>query len=211
MSFDDEERQYSFTLRPGLEKIWMRIKDAPLYRDAYLTLSDFNTLLSRIGRCGEEYESVVMDMLEDCDLLTGEVILLTALLGGNEVQYRLVKMNSCQYLDFKTGQGLAFGSQVVFSAGQGLTDSEGHELGGIVKVELLSPTRLHIALSQVFMSRYFRHEVAGSLWPLYERVCEFVESGEDNCDSLLSEASDCGIGILPMLYIINAAVGRKFS
>lgn len=74
LSYNDEERQFSFPLYPYLDLIWEKLKgvinkDTPDYY-----LNDFNHLLSKLGDLPNQFNREEYKKIMDSQLLNGEVI-----------------------------------------------------------------------------------------------------------------------------------------
>lgn len=204
LSFDDERQLYTFPFRPALSDKWKAIRAHIHVVDPTFCTDNFNNVLNRIARltvlCLEQtlYEVV------DADLLPGEILRIKLIKGFVPI-LTIIKMKHGQYLDISTGRGYSFGDRVIFQSGLVITTSEGEELGMCQSIALLMPTSEHIVMGRVMMGTYYRKCIATSLWPLFN-ISKTVTytNAMDLCNKLTSMSREMGLGIMPLLYIINA-------
>ena len=205
LCYDYDERQFSYPLRSQscLNNAWSKVLSV---KSKYLIdfyLEDFNSLLISVERIVNAYKNVKVDSIRDCDLLSGEIINIK--LGG--LNYlRIMKMSSGQYLNLENGMGLSFGTEVYFEKEKELKTSEGVLLGTIYEMEMHCPISEHLALSRVFLKRYYNRNVSKSLWDIFDEACHIC-SKKTNCQAkeLDDMAREMGIGSFVLLNIANAA------
>lgn len=205
LSFDVEERQFSFPLYPCLALKWNELKGYihGYYPDFYL--SDFNHLLSNLDDLIHQYNSNIVECISDSSLLNGEVLEIK--IDDDTVPVRLVKMKDGQYLHYETGRGISLGRNFVFKVGHKILTSEGRSLGKIRLITLLLPSNEHIVISRIYIGNYYRNRISCSLWPLYEKIMEDgIKRLELQPELYLSMSKDLGIQSFTLLNILNAAV-----
>lgn len=205
LSFNVEERQFSFPLYPCLELKWNELKGYihGYYPDFYL--SDFNHLLSNLDDLIHQYNSNIVECISDSSLLNGEVLEIK--IDDDLSLVRLVKMKDGQYLHCETGGGISLGRNFVFRVGGGMLTSEGRNFGKIRSVTLLSPSDEHIVISKIYIGNYYRSGISCSLWPIYEKIMEDgIKRLALQPELYLSMSKDLGIQSFTLLNILNAAV-----
>lgn len=205
LSFDDEERRFSFALLPGQDKIWLKIRDK-VHREApHFHLTDYNRVLQRLDDAVRQYETIPIGYISDQELLCGEIIEVA--LSGSKDTLLLVKMGRGQYLDVIQGKGLSLGSEVCFQNGRTIQTSEGNVRGICTDVKIRGPLIEHIALSCRFLGSYYNHPISPSLWELYDDAVNMLEWGKNiDCKRLLSISASLGINAFTMLYILQGVV-----
>lgn len=207
LSYNDEERQFSFPLHSYLDSIWESLKDEICKDCSDFYLNDFNYLLTKLEDLPNQFIRHQCNILEDSSLLNGEIIELTFF--DNREDFRLIRMKSGQYLNCVSGVGLSFGKDLVFKVGAAVKTSEGKLLGIIKAISLLAPSNEHIALSNVFIGNYYKKPIGESLWALYNQVVdEGVPSSNTQFDKYLILSKDLGIQSLSLLSILNAAISQ---
>lgn len=205
LSYNDEERQFTFPLNPCIGHIWDRVKKDIKSIDIDFHLNDFNQLLNRLCDLHNQCLRIETKRIADVLILPGEILEL--FLVDSSTPIRLVKMKRGQYLNVNTGQGYSFGDKHEFINNNRLETSEGYFLGSIKSIALLSPSCEHIALSKVYIGDYYRNKISDSLWPIFEMV---VNDANPKCNTRLSEyllmARKMGINSFSLLNILNASI-----
>lgn len=203
LSYNDEERQFSFPLYPYLDLIWENLKEI-IHKDIPdFYLNDFNHLLSKLGDLPNQFNRQEYQKITDSQLLNGEVIEII-LTENNEV-VRLIKMKAGQYLNYHTGIGISVGKGYIFQIGHNLKSSEGKQFGHIKKLQILMPSQEHIVISKVYIGNYYKKTIGVSLWPLYDSVVNHNSTSLNNCNEYLTISKDLGINSFTLLTILNAA------
>lgn len=203
LSYNDEERQFSFPLYPNIDLIWENLKEV-IHRDSpNYYLNDFNHLLSQLGDLPNQFNRQEHKRIEDAQLLNGEVVEIT--LTGHDVAIRLIRMKAGQYLNCHNGKGISLGKDFVFQIGHNLITSEGKKLGAINRLQLLIPSNEHIAISKVFIGNYYKRVISESLWPLYDSTVNHKSPSVNGCREYLTISKDLGINSFALLTILNAA------
>ena len=111
--YNDEERQFMFPLKPGLNSIWPEIKSVIHTEHPDFHLSDFNQLLARLCDLRNQYTKIeVRKCTSDTFILTGEILELS--LVDEFIPLRLIKMKEGQYLNASMGKGYTFGKNIEF-------------------------------------------------------------------------------------------------
>lgn len=203
LSYNDEERQFSFPLYPHIDLIWEKLQEIIHQNMPNFYLNDFNHLLSKLGDLPNQFNRQEYKNITDSQLLNGEVI-ETILTEKSEV-VRLVKMKAGQYLNNHNGIGISVGKDYVFQIGQNLKTSEGKDLGLIQKLQILIPSQEHIVISKVFIGNYYKKTIAASLWPLYDSITNQNPTSLKKCSGFLAISNDLGINSFTLLTILNAA------
>lgn len=205
LSYNDEERQFTFPLNPCIGHIWDKVKKDIKSIDPDFHLNDFNQLLNRLCDLHNQYARIETKRIADALILPGEILELFLVDSSNPI--RLVKMKRGQYLNVNTGQGYSFGDMLEFIDNNVLETSEGYFLGSIKSTALLSPSYEHIVLSKVYIGDYYRNKISDSLWPIFEMV---VNNANPGCNTRFSEyllmARKMGINSFSLLNIINAGI-----
>lgn len=203
LSYNDEERQFSFPLYPYIDFIWENLKEV-IHKDIPdFYLNDFNHLLSKLGNLPNQFNRQEYQKITDSQLLNGEVIEI--ILTENSEVVRLIKMKVGQYLNFHNGIGISVGKDYIFQIGQNLKTSEGKQFGRIQKLQILMPSQEHIVISKVFIGNYYKKAIGVSLWPLYDSVVNHNSAFLSNCNEYLTISKDLGINSFTLLTILNAA------
>lgn len=205
LTYDSLERQFSFPLQSAsfLSQIWERIKPQAFSHTPSFRRDDFVSFLTRLDSLDAQYTRTKSDGIGDSQLLPGESLDLTM---TSSKHFLLIKMEDGQYLNLDTGQGLTFGSLVVFQGNASITTAEGNQLGICKSVDILCPNEDHIILDRVFFKNYHRRSIGSSLWPVFNHALKIIESRRSGfCDEILDLSIDLGIGSFPTLRILNAA------
>ncbi|MBQ8361200.1 MAG: hypothetical protein IJX44_04540 [Bacteroidaceae bacterium] len=204
LSYNDEERQFTFPLNPCLSHIWNKVKKDIKSIDPDFHLNDFNQLLTRLCDLHNQYSRIETKCIADIFILPGEVLELSLVDDPNPL--RMVKMKKGQYLNVNTGRGYSFGDKYKFRDNYILETSEGYILGSVKSTALLSPSCEHIALSKVYIGDYYRNKISDSLWPIFEMV---VNNTNPRCNARIPEyllmARKMGINSFSLLNILNAS------
>jgi len=210
LSFDIERQQYVFPFLPSLSERWETVRNHIRDIDPTFHVSDFNNVLHRIE--GLKELSIEQSLYEaaDVDLLQGEMLRIN-LSGVSVPMLTLVKMKKGQYLDIVSGHGYSLGDEVKLQPGRTIITSEGEELGSCKSVTLLMPTAEHIVMGHIMLGSYYRRNIAVSLWPLF-KLAKTVNCANSTgiCEKLKLMAKDMGIGIMPLLNIVNASLKYEF-
>lgn len=202
LSYGDEERQFSFTLRPSLADVWVNLRDRIHKYDPNLNLTDFNNLLDFLENPKNDWSPISFDELNDTDILNGEVI--EAITDGEKRVF--IRMKQGQYLDLSAGSGFAVGSNFSFCKGKRISTAEGYDLGICHAISVRCPGMISIAMARYFIGKYYTAPVAESLWPLYNLAAELLSHPYDsNPADLLQMSRKLRLGLFPMLHIISAA------
>ncbi len=168
LSYNDDERQFTFPLRPCITSIWDSLKKDTEVVSSEFYLNDFNKLLSRLADLQNQYSKIGVRSISDINILTGEVLEVSLI--GKENPLRLIKMKDNQYLDANIGKGYSLGGKNKFIEETCLKTSEGYELGQIKSIALLSPSCEHFVLSKLFIGNYYRNKISNSIWPIFDKV-----------------------------------------
>ncbi len=205
LSYNDEERQFTFPLNPCISSIWNKCKNDIKSIDPNFHLNDFNQLLVRLCDLHNQYSKIGIKHISDSTILSGEVLELSMV--GSLPPLRLIKMKRGQYLNVNTGQGYSFGDMHEFIDNNVLEASEGFILGIVKSISLLSPSCEHIVLSKLFIGDYYRNTISDSIWSIYEMV---VNNANPRCNTRFSEyllmARKMGINSFSLLNILNAGI-----
>lgn len=204
LHYNDVERQFSFPLKSSLEGIWNILKYNIQQENHDFFLSDFNHVLSLIVSSNPYRQSVSFTELSDSEIMVGEI--LNIKIRGEETPCVLVKMKHGQYLRPKSGDAISLGSKFIFRCGKELQTSEGIYWGECSEISILKPSRLDVAISGVFLKKYFKNRVSESIWPIYNMAKEIVLSSNNaNCEELLRLSEEMGINSLTLTYILKGA------
>lgn len=206
LSYNDEERQFSFPLYPYIDLIWENLKEVIHKTIPDFYLNDFNHLLSKLGDLPNQFNIQEYQKITDSQLLNGEVIEI--ILTEKSEVVRLIKMKGGQYLNYHNGIGISVGKDFVFQIGQNLKTSEGKELGRIQKLQILMPSQEHIVISKVFIGNYYKKTIGATLWPLYDSVTIQNSNSIKKCSEFLATSKDLGINSFTLLTILNAATNQ---
>ena len=205
LSYNDEERLFTFPLNPCIGHIWEKVKKDIKSIDPDFHLNDFNQLLNRLCDLHNQYSRIETKRIADALILPGEILELSLVDSYNPI--RLVKMKRGQYLNVNTGQGYSFGEKHEFIDNNRLETSEGYLLGTVKSTALLSPSCEHIVLSKVYIGDYYRNKISDSLWPIFEMV---VNNANPKCNTRFSDyllmARKMGINSFSLLNILNASI-----
>ena len=208
--YDSSERQFSFQLRPSLERIWNKFQTDIQNHDPSFYLDDFNHILSHLEQLSERYQRAPCHGIADGDLLPGEVLEIK--LKHSDSSLVLVKMKDGQYLNIANGKGLTLGHHVVFSANRAIQTAENELLGECDHLYLWLPCAEHIMVSQVFVGNYYCRPISRSLWPIFEEAMRIHHSCQScSCNSLLKASQELGIGAFPLLSILKAVSSSSLN
>lgn len=205
LSYNDEERQFSFSLQPYLDVKWEKLNSQLELTRKEFYRYDFNALLNDIidliGKC----KSINISRIDDSSLLNGEILEVN--FTGQQEPVRLIKMKNGQYLDYSTGNGISLGGSFRFEQGRYVKTSNGIILGEIASICILSPTNVQLALSSIFLGYYYKNHVADSLWPLFELAVDYGnQKTKERLQDLLDMSNELGVSIFTSLHILNAAI-----
>lgn len=203
LSYNDEERQFSFPLYPYVDSIWENLQKIIHQNIPDYYLNDFNHLLSKLGDLPNQFNRQECKNITDSQLLNGEVIEI--ILTEKSEVVRLIKMKVGQYLNYHNGIGISVGKDYVFRIGHNLKTSEGKDLGRIQKLHILMPSQEHIVISKVFIGNYYKRTIGESLWPLYDSFTTQKSTSIKKCSEFLATSKDLGINSFTLLNILNAA------
>ena len=205
LSYNDEERQFTFPLNPCISRIWDNVKSEIKSIDKDFHLNDFNQFLTRLCDLQNLFSRIGISYIADTLILPGEVLELY--LDDNANPIRLVKMKRGQYLNVNTGQGYSFGEKHEFIDNCRLETSEGYFLGLVKSIALLSPSYEHIVLSKVYIGDYYRNTISDSIWPIFEKA---VNHTNPRCDAQFAEyllmSKKMGVNSFSLLNILNAGI-----
>lgn len=203
LSYNDEERQFSFPLYPYIDLIWENLKEV-IHKDIPdFYLNDFNNLLSKLGDLPNQINRQECKRITDSQLLNGEVVEIILTEMSDVV--RLIKMKTGQYLNYHNGIGITVGRDYVFEIGQNLKTSEGKKFGRIRKLQILIPSQEHIVISKVFIGNYYKKKIGTSLWPLYDCAVNHNSASLNKFSEYLTISKNLGINSFSLLTILNAA------
>lgn len=199
IEYDEILKQYSFALMPDCDKKWEILKPDLKRRLGGFSIGNYNEVLSLILRAYPSCNKVFLSQgIEDVQLLPGESLEILT----DKENFVLTKMGRNQYLT-NSGKGLTFPSQQRFQQGVILNTSEGVDLGLILDINLRTPTQLQNILGHIILTGYYKKKIKPTLWSLYEYSEDIrINSGEPS--KILDISRDLGIGILPMMTIINS-------
>lgn len=206
LSYDEERQQYAFPFRLTLSQVWVNMRGHIHDIDPTFNIDDFNYVLHRLAKLTELSMEKPIEEIVDVDVLPGEMFRIN-LLDREEKKITLIKMKHGQYLDITTGRGYSLGDKAKLQPGKAIITSEGEELGVSKSITLLMPTPEHIVMGRVMLGSYYRNNIATSLWPLLKlaKTANYTNS-KIICLKLTPLAKDMGIGILPLLNIINSSM-----
>lgn len=203
LSYNDEERQFTFPLYPCIMSIWDKIKFDLTSNSSHFYLCDFNQLLTKLSDLNNQYTRIEVNNISDVYILPGEVLELTMV--DIPIPFRLIKMKDGQYLNARTGKGYTFGKKFEFINNNHLVTSEGYILGIIKSIAFLSLSIEHIVLSKQFIGNYYRRAISDSIWPIFEKV---VNNSTPRYDTDFTEylvmSKNLGINSFSLLNILNA-------
>lgn len=202
LSYNDEERQFSFSLRPSLQSIWESKKKAIWSIHPDFMLNDFNTVLSDLEFPSDTDNKISISSLKDEDLVNGEVLSIE--ISEKDVSLRLIKMKRGQYLNVLTGVGYSFGDKYEFCVGRSIVTSEGYNCGVCMSISILLPTSYNVVLSRVFLGKYYLNNIGNSLWPIFDEAKEYLDSrSSKRLDNILNISTTLGVGSFAMLNILK--------
>lgn len=209
LHFDEQERQFSFPFRYPLDEIWQRLRPKIRQLNSEWFLRDFNAVLATLDFPLIQTEIIGIHEISNDELCNGELLELDFKERNAPEIY--IKMGGGQYLNRNTGKGYTLSDYTVFKAGNTLVTAEGKKMGEIKAVRLHSPTDIHIALGRVFLSGYYRHTVSSSLWPIYEESLIAIRNDPKSidCKYITQIAVEKGVGVLPLLSILEASLSVK--
>ena len=199
IEYDEMLEQYSFALHSRCEKRWESLRTEIREISSRFVVDDFNEVLTHLKIAHKKCKTIHLNE-GICNrlLLTGESIEVRT---SQEI-FILVKMGPNQYLS-NFGKGMTFRSDQMFEKGIILETSEGIELVTILEVSLRLPTFMHIALGRHMLGTYYKRKIHHSLWDLYYLV-EEVRNDPVGSEMILNKTRELGIGVLPMITIINS-------
>lgn len=203
LSYNDEERQFIFPIQIGINDIWENLKVDIQKECTTFYVDDYNRLLARLNNLPNLYKRISEDSIADVQILCGEV--LEVELIDDDIPWRLVKMQSGQYLNAMTGCGYCLCDKFVFAPDACLITSDGYRLGIIKSVTMLSPSIEHILLSQVFIGPYYNNKVSDSIWTLFNVSANNEGRVVDTRDCLKMSKS-MGINTFTLINILNAGI-----
>lgn len=202
LSYNDEERQFSFSLRPSLHRVWENKKKAIWSIQPDFMLNDFNAVLSNLEFPTDTRNRIYISTLKDNDIVNGEVLSLE--IYGEDMPLKLIKMKRGQYLNGLSGVGLSFGDIFEFSIDKDIVSSEGFNLGVCKTISILLPTAYNIVLSRVFLGKYFLNKIGSSLWPIFDEAKEYINSHDSKrLDNIVTISTNLGVGSFALLNILN--------
>lgn len=203
LSYNDEERQFSFSLRPSLHRVWESKKKEISSIQPDFMLYDFNSVLSNLEFPTNTQNKISISVLKDNDIVNGEVLSIE--IYGEDVPLKLIKMKRGQYLNVLSGMGLSFGDRFEFSVDRNLVTSEGFNQGACKTISILLPSAYNIVLSRVFLGKYFLNNIGSSLWPIYDVAKEYLNTLDSKrLDEIVTISAKLGIGSFALLNILNS-------
>ncbi len=207
LSYNDEERQFSFALRQAQYKIWERIKGQLQEIAPDLYLNEFNNILSNLTDAVNRFQRIPFIEFPDAKIMNGEVLEL-GVSSGKTIVY--VKMEDGQYLDVITGKGYSMGAGCRYKIGNSIVTSEGVDLGRCTSISLRVPQKEHISLSSHFIGAYYKRPISPSLWDIYDkatsiRMTKCPTECATICKNLLKMAKESGINSFSLLNILKGA------
>lgn len=202
LSYNDEERQFSFSLRPSLHRVWESKKKEIWSIQPDFMLNDFNSALSNLEFPTDSQNKISISILKDSEIVNGEV--LSVDIYGEDIPLKLIKMKRGQYLNVLSGMGLSFGDRFEFSVDRNIVTSEGFNQGVCKAITILLPSAYNIVLSRVFLGKYFLNNIGSSLWPIFDEAKEYLDSRNSKClDNILNISTTLGVGSFAMLNILK--------
>lgn len=200
LSYNDEERQFSFPLCSSLAYVWALNRDIIRQHIPNFTLADFNAVLSQLESPISTQNTIPYTSLSDSEILNGEVISVKF----EDERLFLVKMKTGQYLSATDGVSISFGKQIEFCRGNELVTSEGKSYGKCKEVEIVLPNPYHIALSRVFIGKYYLNKIDNSLWPIYDTAMSYLQlRNNKTLEQIINRCRKSGIGAHSLLYILK--------
>lgn len=205
LSYDDEERQFSFRLKPSLAMIWEKMKDSIQVEYPDFFIADFNNVLSHIDNLKNMYSKRSIYEMEDRDIMVGEIIEISVAESISPIL--MVKMKAGQYLRIDDGVALSLGTEISFAKGKEIFTSEGIKIGECRGINICIPSKNSVALSGAFLKKYYKNKVSDSLWSIYEMGKRIVNSScSRGCEEILTQATASGINALTLMCILKAVV-----
>lgn len=203
LSYNDDERQFSFLLRPSLQlqNFWGNNKNKIREYNPEFILDDFNEVLRNLESPGNSLERISCTSLKDEEIINGEVLIIEIL--GLDSCLKIVKMERGQYFNVNTGTGLSLGDKFEFSIDKNITTSEGVDYGICKSISLLLPTKYDIVLSSVYLGKYYLNNVGDSLWPLYNEITNIDVYNSEDVKNILPKCKSLGIGVFPLFNILK--------
>ena len=199
IEYDEMPKQYSFALMPNCDKRWSSLSSKIKQITRQFIVADFNDVLSQLQNAHSIYNKIHLSKgIHNDMLLPGEVLEIKS---DKRVSI-FTKMGDCQYLS-DSGDCMIFPSNLVFQKGITLQTSEGIDMGNVLEVYLRTPTFMQVVLGEILMPGYYKQKIKFSLWDLYY-FAEDARKNPKNCNIILDMAKDFGIGIFPMVNIINS-------
>lgn len=203
LSYNDEERQFSFSLRPSLHRVWESNKKAIWSIHPDFMLNDFNSVLSNLELQADTQNKIPASVLKDNDIVNGEVLSIE--IYGEDMPLKLIKMKRGQYLNVLSGMGLSFGDKFEFSVDRNIVTSEGFNQGVCKSISILLPSAYHIVLSRVFLGKYFLNNIGSSLWPIFDEAKEYIDTHDSkHLDYIMTISTKLGIGSFALLNILKS-------
>lgn len=203
LSYNDEERQFSFSLRPSLHRVWESKKKAIWSIQPNFMLNDFNAVLSNLEFPTDTQNKISISSLRDKDIVNGEVLNIE--IYEKDMPLKLIKMKRGQYLNISSGMGLSFGDRSEFSVDQNIVTSEGFNQGICKTISILLPSSYNIVLSRVFLGKYFLNNIGSSLWPIFDVAKEYINTLDSKrLDDIVNISTELGIGSFALLNILRS-------
>lgn len=203
LSYNDEERQFSFSLRPSLHRVWESKKEAMWSIQPDFMLNDFNSVLSNLEFPTDTQNKISFSSLRDNDIVNGEVLNIE--IYGKDMPLKLIKMKRGQYLSVLSGMGLSFGDRSEFSVDKNIVTSEGFNQGVCKTISILLPSSYNIVLSRVFLGKYYLNNIGSSLWPIFDEAKEYINTLDSTrLDDIVNISTELGIGSFALLNILKS-------
>lgn len=207
LSYNDEERQFSFSLRPSLQSIWESKKKAIWSIHPDFMLNDFNAVLSNLEFPIDTQNQISTSGIKDNDIVNGEVLKIE--IYGEDMPLKLIKMKPGQYLNVLSGMGVSFGDRFEFTVDKNIVTSEGVNKGVCKTISILLPSVYNIVLSRVFLGKYFLNNIGSSLWPIYDDAKEYLNSHDTKrLDNIVTISTKLGIGSFALLNILKSVCAQ---
>lgn len=199
LTFSRQTHKFTFTLKPGCDSLWKTLQPRLKSMCGIFTLDDFNSQLNEIITLHHSSSRLSLNSAIHISFVNiGETL---ELCSENKV-IQLTKMSGNQFLS-KDGGGFTFPSATYLGAGIPVVSSEGNIISEPDKVNILTPLPIHILISAIFLPKYYKKKVTGSLWTLYA-LSEKIRESKGDCSPLLQMAADMGLGIMETLRVINS-------
>lgn len=203
LSYNDQERQFSFSLRPSLHRVWESKKKAIWNIQPDFMLNDFNSVLSSLEFPTDTQNKIPISVLKDNDIVNGEIMSIE--IYGEDKPLKLIKMKRGQYLNVSSGMGLSFGDRFEFSVDKNIVTSEGLNQGVCKTISILLPSSYNIVLSRVFLGKYFLNKIGSSLWPIFDEAMEYLNTRDSKrLDDIVTISNKLGIGAFALLNILKS-------